>query len=135
LCEVHPSGISSGPSGLAIRGFFLCRDNGGDIIVYNDLMYKAVFADHIDIESVDGLAAYISDLIDPQKFKKILVDDPYKTEIQANNNRAWRELGMEAVPSFRAGGKSLYAIPGVGVPEEILDQFLSANFEKNKMTI
>ena len=131
-CESHPRPGRYGPhSDLCIQGFFLCRDSGGDLDAYNNLMYKAVFVDHINIEDVDELVAYTAGLIDPEKFKTALADSKYFADLQANNARAWDELGLDAVPSFRIGGKELYAIPNVGVPAEQLEKFLTVNFEKN----
>ena len=131
-CESHPRPERYGQhSDLCIQGFFLCRDSGGDIDAYNNLMYKAVFVDHINIEDVDELAEYVAGLIDPEKFKTALVDGKYLTDLQVNNVRAWDELGLDAVPSFRVGEKELYAIPGVGVSAEQLEKFLTMSFGKN----
>jgi|GEM_PF-1838031 len=133
--ETRKKRVSSGVKFRAavfedIRGFFLYRDSGGDPVEYHDLMYKAVFVDHIDIENADELTRYASALIDPETFRKTLAGDQYKAELKANNDRAWHELKMEAVPSFRLGPKTLYAIPGVGVHEEQLEKFLTENYDK-----
>ena len=130
-CESHPRPDRFVPhSDLCIRGFFLCRDSGCDVAAYNDLMYKAVFVDRIDIENVDKLVKYAAGLVDPEKFKEMLASDKYKAELKDNNDRAWSELGLDAVPSFRLGTKKLYAIPEVGVPAEKLESFLVENFAK-----
>ena len=129
-CETHPRPDNYGKhSDLCIQGFFLCRDSGGDTTAYNDLMYKAVFVDHINIEDTDELADYASALIDPLKFREAIVSGKYKAELQANNNRAWAELRLEAVPSFRLGEKKLCAVLGVGVAEDKLKKFLSECFK------
>jgi len=128
-CESHPRPDGYGShSDLCVQGFFLCRDSGGNLEAYNDLMYQAVFADRINIENIDELAAYAAGIIDPEKFKEAVASGKYRAELQANNYRAWDELGLDAVPSFRFADKELYAIPGVGVSAEQLERFLTANF-------
>ena len=130
-CESHPRSERYGQhSDLCIQGFFLCRDSGGDADACNDLMYRAVFVDRINIENIDELAEYAAGAIDPEKFKEALTAGKYKSELQTNNVRAWGELRLDAVPSFRLGGKELYAIPGVGVSADQLEKFLTENFER-----
>lgn len=129
-CEAHPRPDTYGPhSDLCARGYFLCRDTGGDVSAYNDLMYDARFKDRIDIEDADALAGYISGLIDPAKFKEALASGKYLPELKANNNLVWGELKLEAIPSFRAGDGWLCSVPGEMIPESRLEGFLTEHFK------
>ena len=124
-CEAHPRPEEHGPhSDLCIRSMFFARDQGVDLWAWHRLMYAACLADGIDIEDAGALAAYAKDLADPAAFKAALDAGQYTEELQRNNDYAYEESGVWAVPSYRMDGRKLDAAEGVGVTKAQLKAFL-----------
>ncbi len=88
-CESHPRPERFGPhSDLCIQGYFYALEHGVDILEYHNRMYQAVFQDHINIEDIDILGDYVSDLVDVAKFKSSLEQGTYLEKLKESNELA-----------------------------------------------
>ncbi len=124
-CEAHPRPEVHGlHSDLCIRGMFFARDHGVDLWKYHERMYRLAIKERINIESVDALAQGMADLLDAKAFRAALCSDAYVEELNRNNDHAYEESGVWAVPSFRMAGRKLDAAEGIGVTRDQLDAFM-----------
>ena len=118
-CESHPRPERFGPhSDLCIQGYFYALEHGVDILEYHNRMYQAVFQDHINIEDIDILGDYVSDLVDVAKFKSSLEQGTYLEKLKESNELAFEQSGVWAVPAYRMGDLKLDAVENVGVTKE-----------------
>ncbi len=124
-CEAHPRPEHYGMhSDLCVMGMFYCQEHDIDVWQYHDLIYKAFFVDKKDVESLDELSEYVSELVDVCDFKKALEEGIYQRKVSQNNRYAWEQLDLPAVPSFVLNDRVLYAEPDVGVTRQQLLTFL-----------
>jgi len=89
-------------------------------------MYRAALVDKIDIEDIETLSDYVSDLLDrdTDAFSNALREGLY-AEIQKNgNDYAYERSGVWAVPAYRMDGERLDAVENIGVTKEQLKAFL-----------
>lgn len=118
-CESHPRPERFGPhSDLCIQGYFYALEHGVNILEYHDRMYQAVFKDHVNIEDIDILGDYVSDLVDVAKFKSSLKQGTYLEKLKVSNELAFEHSGVWAVPAYRLGDLKLDAVENVGVTKE-----------------
>lgn len=124
-CESHPRPEQHGlHSDLCIQGYFFAKENGVDDWNYHDRMFQAARKDRINIEDIDVLADYASDLVDAEAFRKALCDGRYRENLAKVNELAFVKSGVWAVPSYRMEGRKLDSVEGVGVSSEQLRAFL-----------
>lgn len=126
-CEAHPRPEhTSIHSDMTIQGMYYIRDHQGDIWKYHELAYEAVFENHSDISDLDNLAAMAAQCkVNPDDFKKSLLENRYATEVTDGNYYAWGEKGLNAVPSYLSGSHFIGSHDGVLVTKHELDEFLS----------
>lgn len=130
-CEAHPREEEPGygfHSDLAIQGMFYLSEHGLDAAGYNRSLFEAFWKRREDPEDLDLLARYAGAAgADPEAFKRAVQDGGYLPALREANRRAWVELSLPAVPSYRLeDGSRLDAALGVGVPQERLERFLQA---------
>lgn len=124
-CESHPRPERFGPhSDLCIQGYFYALEHGVDILEYHDRMYQAVFKDHVNIEDINVLGDYVSDLVDVAKFKSSLEQGMYLEKLKESNELAFEQSGVWAVPAYRLGDLKLDAVENVGVTKEQIGYLL-----------
>ncbi len=124
-CEAHPRPESYGMhSDLCVMGMYYCLEHEIDIWQYHDLIYKAFFVDKKDVENMDELSEYVSEIVDVNDFKAALKEGTYQRKVLKNNSYAWEQLDLPAVPSFAMNDRILYAVPDVGVTRQQLLMFL-----------
>jgi len=126
-CEAHPRPEAYGlHSDLCIQGMYFAMEHGVDLAAYHDRMYRAALVDKIDIEDIETLSDYVSDLLDrdTDAFSTALREGLY-AEIQKNgNDYAYERSGVWAVPAYRMDGERLDAVEDIGVTKEQLKAFL-----------
>lgn len=128
-CEAHPRPERYGiHSDLAIQGLYYAIEHGFDAWAYHDRIFKAVFEERLDIESINVLSGCAKDLgIDADGYKSALKTGKY-AKIQKDNNRyAWGINGLFAVPSYKMNGKYLKSRDGCPVSENELARFLTGS--------
>lgn len=124
-CESHPRPERYGPhSDLCIQGYFYAVDKGIDILKYHERMYQAAQRKHIDIEDIDTLSEYVSDLVDAEDFKRALRMGTYGSRLAESNKLAFETSGVWAVPAYRMGTLKLDAVENVGVSKEQIQHLL-----------
>lgn len=130
LCEAHPRPEpSTTHSDLAMQGYYLAKDLGVDPVTYHKRMFKAHFADKIDLNDKHALARAVSDLINPETFVQTIDDKKYKAIQEDGNSYAYEENNVWFIPSFIMNGRRLDSEGGVGVSIEELEKFLSDGSE------
>lgn len=125
-CEAHPRPETHGlHSDYCARGMYQAAVQGVDLITYHDIMYRACIVDHVNIEDPDVIADLVKDLTDRKTFYDALLNGSYQAELDANNYKTWNTEGFSAVPSLKTEGKTLPAIPGIGLTMEDIKKFLA----------
>lgn len=124
--EAHPRPEKYGlHTDLCARGMYVARDMGVDLWTYHTHMYRAAVNDRVNIESAGVLSESMAKILDKQHFFDALQGDAYEEQIKQNNKKAYEELGIWAVPSFRmSDGRKLDAKEGVGVHFQELEAFM-----------
>ncbi len=124
-CESHPRPDRYGPhSDLCIRGYFYAVENSADILSYHDRMYTAALKEKVNIEDIDVLSDYVSDLVDVHAFSQALRQGSYSDTLTEANRLAFELSGVWAVPAYRMEGHKVDAIEDVGVSKEQLRKLL-----------
>ncbi len=124
-CESHPRPERYGKhSDLIIRGMFYAKEQGVDLAVYHEHMYRAVFQTDTDVEDIGALAACVSSFMDAEAFRRALSTGAYEKELKDANALAYDKSGVWVVPAYRLNGKKLDPIEDVGVDEKMLRGFL-----------
>ena len=87
---------------------------------YHDAVFRAYFAEGRNIGKLSELLALIGSLSLPvEEARKVLEDRSFKDLVDADWQRSYR-MGVQAVPTFLAGGQLLVG----AVPYEALEEFL-----------
>ena len=124
-CESHPRPERHGfHSDLCIQGYFYAVDKGIDILEYHERMYQVAQKDHVNIEDMDVLSEYISDLVDADDFRLSLQQETYRDKLEESNKLAFEKSGVWAVPAYRMGALKLDAVENVGVSQEQIRDLL-----------
>lgn len=124
-CESHPRPERYGPhSDLCIQGYFFAVENGVDIWVYHERMYRAALKEHVDIENMDALSAYVGDIVDADAFRLALHQGIYRRALAEVNELAFQQSGVWVVPAYRMEGRKMDAVEDIGISREQLRSFL-----------
>ena len=86
---------------MCIQGYFYAVDHGIDILKYHDRMYQAAQKDRVNIEDMDALSEYVSDLADEDDFRLSLLQGTYLDKLEESNQLAFEHSGVWAVPAYR----------------------------------
>jgi len=100
---------------LCIQGYFYAVDHGVNILEYHERMYQAALKKRINIENIDALTEYVSDLVDADDFRLSLQMGTYRGKLDESNELAFEHSGVWAVPAYRIGASKLDAVENVGV--------------------
>lgn len=133
-CEAHPRPEPARVhSDLAIQGMYLVQEAKGDLWQYHAMVYAALFEQGQDI-SDPGVLREIAAACgcEPGAFSNGLAAGRFSAEVEAGNRLAWEECRLDAVPSYRAGGKILGSRDGIMVPRRELARFLEQLEEKRR---
>jgi predicted DsbA family dithiol-disulfide isomerase len=123
-CEAHPEPEPGPHSGLLVHGFAFAQEHGVDVWKYHEKAYAACLKDRINYESVETLANYFQEILDKDAFIKEVGSGKYKSVQDGNNDLAYEQSGVWAVPAFRMNGNKLDAVEGIGVSPSKLKDFL-----------
>jgi predicted DsbA family dithiol-disulfide isomerase len=124
-CESHPRPERHGlHSDLCIQGYFYAIDHGSDILKYHERMYQAAQKEHVNIEDIDSLTEFVSDLVDKDDFKMSLEMGAYRGKLEESNKLAFIKSGVWAVPAYRMGDEKLDAVENVGVSKAQIQHLL-----------
>jgi predicted DsbA family dithiol-disulfide isomerase len=88
-------------------------------------MFQAVSVERRNVEKIDVLVDIVKDLADAGAFRALLESDKYAGQVTENNDLAYEQSGVWAVPAFRMNGKKLDAVEGLGVTREQVRDFLA----------
>ena len=123
--ESHPRPESHSPhTDLCIQSYYIAEELGTDIGKFNKLMFQAVSGERRDVEKPEILYGIVKDIIERDKFMKLLESGKYANKAAENNDLAYEKESIWYVPSFRAGTLKLDAKGGIGVTKEELKEFL-----------
>jgi len=128
-CEAHPRPEPGPHSDLLSQSMYFALKNGVDIWTYHKRMYKAGLTDRsklVDIDDIDSVCSYVSDLLDANALKKALENGEFAEVHKQCNIHAYEECGVWAVPSCRAENLKLDSVEGVGITPKQLDDFFAA---------
>ncbi len=124
--EAHPRPERWGShSDLCVQALLFALQNGADPFLFSERMFRAIFEEHIDIESAAVLAACFRDLLDENALCCALEHGDFAQQNRDANDYAYEQCAVWAVPSFRMDGHKLDAVEGVGVTKEQLRDFLA----------
>ncbi|GAB3203811.1 putative DsbA family dithiol-disulfide isomerase [Pontibacter aydingkolensis] len=90
---------------LAFEGYQFAKEQGlGE--KYTDRMFRAFFQEELNIGKVDVLIELAEEIgLDKKSFKEALESRKYKAEHQKALQHAYKEMGVQAVPTFIIGNK------------------------------
>lgn len=126
-CEAHPRPETYGKhSDLVARGMYIAEALGADVMKYHEVMYHSAMPDRANIEDVAVLAQLVDGLCDAKTFADALHAGQHQDTLDENNRLMWDVYSCPATPSYRAEGRLLSAIPGIGVTKDALDGFIQA---------
>jgi predicted DsbA family dithiol-disulfide isomerase len=124
--EAHPRPENHHPhTDLCVQSFYAARELGVDLPAFHGAMFQAVSGERRDVEKIDVLAGIVKDLVDADKFRAILESGKYARQVNENNDLAYEQSGVWALPAFRMEGRKLDALEGVGVTKEQVRDFLA----------
>jgi pullulanase len=124
--EAHPRPENHPPhTDLCVQSYYVVRELGVDLGAFHTAMYQAVAVERRNVEKPESLADIVKDLTDPVKFRAILESNKYAAQVTENNDLAYEQNGVWAVPAFRMNGRRLDAKEGIGVTLEELRSFLA----------
>lgn len=129
-CEAHPrlTEPEGRHSDLAIQGMFFVQEQGGDVCVYHDCIYNAVYRRGQNIEDLSVLAqcAFAAG-VDTNSFREALENRVYAKRQLDANAYAYETVEVKAVPTFVLGnGSRLDSFLGIGVRKEQLKRLLNS---------
>ncbi|MDR3208209.1 MAG: hypothetical protein LBT60_07785 [Oscillospiraceae bacterium] len=125
-CEAHPKPeVYSRYSELLVQCFFFAQAAGVDLWAFHTQLYRAALVDRIDIEDIDALAAYLGGTLDSAALTRALRDGVYAPAQRQNNDYAYEENDVWALPSYRMAGRKLDSVEGVGVSRAQFEAFLA----------
>lgn len=126
-CEAHPRPEHYGlHSDLLARGMFYAQEQGVDLMEYHCRSYRGAVTDREDIENPRIVAKRMEGLLDSKELYVFLTGNTYTDRLLANNRLAWESCRFPAVPSYRMEGRLLNALPNIGVTQQRLQEFLTA---------
>lgn len=129
-CEAHPRPDRYGMhSDLCIQGMYFAMDQGIDLWAYHDLMYRAIFAERIDVENPRVLSSYVQPLMDSKGFLNMLHEGTYQQTLRAANRYAYEQSDVWVVPAYRSGTAKMDATEDIGVTYTQLQSFLASIFD------
>lgn len=111
-------------SDLCIQGYFYEVDKGVDILEYHERMYQAALKKRINIEDIDVLTEYVSNVVDADDFRLSLWRGTYGGKLGESNELAFEQSGVWVVPAYRMGTSKLDAVENVGVSKEQIRHLL-----------
>lgn len=124
-CEAHPRPERYGyHSDLCARGMYIAQEQGVDLALYHQEMYKAALNDKKNIEDIKVLTEIMCDYIAPHIFGDALITEKHQDRLDSNNTVAWEHHQFLAVPSLVLNGEKLSAVENIGLREEDIRQFL-----------
>jgi predicted DsbA family dithiol-disulfide isomerase len=129
--EAHPRPENHHPhTDLSCQSYYIARELGADMPKFHAAMFRAVAGERRNVEKVDVLVDIVKDLMEGGKFRSILESKKYADQIEENNDLAYEQSGVWAVPAFRLVNgsgevKKLDAREGLGVTREQVRDFLN----------
>jgi predicted DsbA family dithiol-disulfide isomerase len=128
--EAHPRPEDHPPhTDLCVQSYYIARELGADMEAFHQRMFQAVAGERRNVEEVEVLTEILKDIVDPGKFRVILESKKYASQVTENNDLAYEQSGVWAVPAFRilqkaAPDKKLDSPEGVGLSREQIRDFL-----------
>lgn len=128
-CEAHPRPEPARVhSDIAIMGCAYLQEHGGDINLYNHLVFAANFEEGKNIEDTALLAEFGARCgADAAAMKQAIEDKRYQGVVDANNRLTWETQGFEAVPSYSVGEAATGSAGGVLISPEAIERFVEAH--------
>jgi predicted DsbA family dithiol-disulfide isomerase len=123
--EAHPRPEHHLPhTDLSCQSYYIARELGADMNVFHAAMFQAVAVERRNVENVEVLVDIVKNIVDPAQFRVVLESGKYAKQVKDNNDLAYEQEGVWAVPAFRMNGKKLDAVEGAGVTKEQVRVFL-----------
>ena len=123
--ESHPRPEEHRPhTDLCVQSYYIAVETGADISKFHAAMFKAVSGERLNVEKPEVLAEILKEIINREKFIKILESGKYAKKVTENNDLAYEKEGVWYVPAFRCGKLKLDAGGGAGVTRDEVRQFL-----------
>ena len=123
--EAHPRPEEHLPhTDLCVQAFYVARELDADLPSFHDAMFQAIGVERVDAEDVQVLCDAVQGIVDARRFKEVLMSGKYSRQVESNNDLAYEQQGVWAVPAFRMDGRRLDAVEGVGITQQQLEEFL-----------
>jgi predicted DsbA family dithiol-disulfide isomerase len=129
--EAHPRPENHPPhTDLCVQSYYIARELKVDMGAFHQRMFQAAAQERRNVEKIDVLAEILEGIVDHGKFRTILESNKYASQVTENNDLAYEQSGVWAVPAFRvlrkgAPDKKLDAQAGVGLTRDQIREFLA----------
>lgn len=101
------------------------KEQGADVKLFQKLMFEDCFEKDLKVDDLDVLTeAAVQCGADKEKVLKDLDEESFVQQVCDNGVKAWEELELEAVPSYRIGEQILGSAGGVLVDKGELEEFI-----------
>jgi predicted DsbA family dithiol-disulfide isomerase len=96
---------------------------------FHERMFRAAAGERRNVEQIEVILDVLRGIVDPGKFRSILETNKYAPRVAENNDLAYEQSGVWAVPAFRvvqkaAPDKKLDSPEGVGLTRDQIRDFL-----------
>lgn len=109
----------------AIQVMYSVKEQGGDVNLFQKLMFEDCFEKELKIDDPEVLTdAAVQCGADKDQVLKDLEEKKFVQQVCDNGMKAWEELELEAVPSYRIGEEILGSAGGVLVDKDELEVFI-----------
>ena len=109
----------------AIQVMYSVKEQGGDVDLFQKRMFEDCFEKEQKVDDLDVLTeAAVQCGADKEQVLKDLEEERYVKQVCDNGIKAWEELELEAVPSYRIGEEILGSAGGVLVDKDELETFI-----------
>ncbi len=120
-CEAHPRPEQwKRYSDLCVQSMYYAVEKGVDLWKFHEKMYNIALKQNVNIENVEELANAFRGFFDAEDYIKSMKSGKYKDAPTTNNDYAYEECNVWALPSYVMGDKRLDSAEGVGVTKEQL---------------
>jgi predicted DsbA family dithiol-disulfide isomerase len=129
--EAHPRPEDHPPhTDLCIQSYYIAQELGADMGAFHQKMFQAAAGERRNVEKIEVLTEILQGIVDSGKFWAILESNKYASRVTENNDLAYEQSGVWAVPAFRilqksAEDKRLDSPEGVGLSREQIRDFLN----------
>ena len=105
-CEIseYKNNMSGTQTDISIQAMLFAAENNIDLWPFHRKIYNMIFNDRLNTKDIDTFVNALGDLADTEALRKALESGKYIDKVKAANKFAFKETGVNVVPTYRADG-------------------------------